>query len=233
MKHISLSLLTTLLPAVLALHVRPSFDFVLQDEASFNKPEIKVGVQLGVMSRCPDALLCESTFNEVLDKVMDKVDLSLVYVAKIDNSEPDFGVSCMHGPDECAGNVQQLCVHRYAPFNNFWEFVKCQNYQGRDKIGTPEVALQCAKTAGIDWEVSGAGQCAGLDGSGKASEGVAMLQESTRLGHALGIQKSCTVLISGRPICVHDGTWKECENGHTPNDFVHQIEEEYDQLNRD
>ena len=44
--------------------------------------DIKVPVRLGVMSRCPDALLCESTFNEVLKKVIDKVDLSLVYIAK-------------------------------------------------------------------------------------------------------------------------------------------------------
>ena len=44
--------------------------------------DIKVPIQLGVMSRCPDALLCESTFNEVLRRVINKVDLSLVYIAK-------------------------------------------------------------------------------------------------------------------------------------------------------
>ena len=94
----------------------------------------------------------------------------------------------MHGPEECAGNVQQLCVNKYAPFTNFWEFVKCQNYQGRENIGTPEVALKCAQTAGIDWEVGGAGKCAGLDGSGKGTEGVALLSESSLLGHELGIK---------------------------------------------
>jgi len=50
--------------------------------ASANDVSVKVPVQLGVMSRCPDALLCEGTFNEVLKKVQDKVDLSLVYVGK-------------------------------------------------------------------------------------------------------------------------------------------------------
>lgn len=44
--------------------------------------DTKVPVELGVMSRCPDALLCESVFNDVLRKVSDKVDLSLRYVAK-------------------------------------------------------------------------------------------------------------------------------------------------------
>jgi len=137
----------------------------------------------------------------------------------------------MHGPGECAGNVQQLCVNKYAPFANFWEFVSCQNYQGRENVGEPEVALKCAKTAGIDWEAGGAGACAGLDGSGKGEEGIELLQESVKLGHEFGITKSCTVLISGKAVCVHDGTWKDCENGHTTSDFVRQIEEEYTRLN--
>jgi hypothetical protein len=44
--------------------------------------EVKVNVVLGVMSRCPDALLCESVFDEVLKHVSHKVDLSLTYLAK-------------------------------------------------------------------------------------------------------------------------------------------------------
>jgi hypothetical protein len=44
--------------------------------------DVKVPVQLGVMSRCPDALHCESVFNDVLKKVADKVSLSLVYIAQ-------------------------------------------------------------------------------------------------------------------------------------------------------
>lgn len=42
----------------------------------------RVPVQLGVMSKCPDALLCESTFNAVIEKVGDKIDMSLVYIAE-------------------------------------------------------------------------------------------------------------------------------------------------------
>ena len=93
----------------------------------------------------------------------------------------------MHGPEECAGNVQQLCVNKYAPFENWWEFVICQNYQGRQHIGEPDVALKCANTAGIDWEKSGAGECAGLDGSGKGS-GVALLKESVLLTEQLNVK---------------------------------------------
>ncbi|GAW05298.1 coiled-coil domain-containing protein 58 [Lentinula edodes] len=91
--------------------------------------DIKVPVTLGVMSRCPDALLCENSMDAVLKKVGEKIDLKLVYIAKINSSEPDFGATCMHGPEECAGNVQQLCAAKYSPFANWWEFVHCNNYE--------------------------------------------------------------------------------------------------------
>lgn len=134
----------------------------------------------------------------------------------------------MHGPYECSGNVQQLCVSQYLSSVDWWEFVQCQNAQGRYKLGTPESALECARSTNIDWLGSGAGNCAGLDGSGKAEEGVQLLRESVKLTNSLGIQsvfptsympfnllsvyrKSCTVVINGKKVCVRDGTWKECE----------------------
>jgi len=109
--------------------------------------------------------------------------------------------------------------------------VKCQNYQGTESIGEPDVALKCANTAGIDWKTSGAGRCAGLDGDGKGSEGVVLLKKSVLLSEKMNVKKSCTIVISGRAVCVHDETWKECEMGHSVNDFVDQIEEEYERLN--
>lgn len=43
---------------------------------------VKVPVILGVMSACPDALICESVFDRVLKKVADKTDLALTYIAQ-------------------------------------------------------------------------------------------------------------------------------------------------------
>ncbi|KAF9075849.1 hypothetical protein BDP27DRAFT_1314605 [Rhodocollybia butyracea] len=183
------------------------------------------------MSRCPDAILCESTMDSVLQKVSDKVDLQLVYIAKINSSEPDFGAECMHGPEECAGNVQQLCAAKYTPMENWWEFIHCNNFQGRNQIGLPETALKCAKSAKIDWETSGVGECAGMDGSGKAAEGVGLLHESIAFGKTFGLEKSCSIYINGELVCIHDGTWKSCENGHATVDFVRQINAAYDKLN--
>ncbi|KAI0638055.1 hypothetical protein C8Q77DRAFT_1214969 [Trametes polyzona] len=197
-----------------------------------NYDDVKVPVVLGVMSRCPDAVLCETVFDRVVERVADKIDLSLTFIGKPNVSEPDFGVTCMHGPEECAGNVHELCAIKYAPTQRWWSFVQCLNFKGRSEIGKPETALQCAKTTELDWENSGVGACAGLDGSGKGEEGVRLLQESVAVTQEMGIEKSCTVVINGKPVCIHDGTWKECEGGHAPKDFIKQIEEEYERLNQ-
>lgn len=94
----------------------------------------------------------------------------------------------MHGPDECAGNVQQLCVAKHESQDTWWEFVQCQNYHGRTEIGDPDLALKCAETVGFDWATSEAGRCAGIDGSGKGDEGVGLLQKSVASSQELGIQ---------------------------------------------
>jgi hypothetical protein len=178
-------------------------------QQSWSSNSLRVPVTLGVMSRCPDALLCETLFDSVIPRVAEKIDISLAYVAtyvpiqkhtptrlglsanpfanSLNGSDPDFGVTCMHGPHECAGNVQQLCVAKYTPTRTWWEFVMCQNYQGRAHIGRPDVALKCARTHNIDWEESGVGQCVGLDGSGKGREGVQLLHDSIRVSESLGI----------------------------------------------
>ena len=44
--------------------------------------EVKVPVTLGVMSRCPDALICEATFDKVVPQVIDKIDLSLSFIGR-------------------------------------------------------------------------------------------------------------------------------------------------------
>ena len=41
----------------------------------------RVPVTLGVMSRCPDALLCETLFDKVIPRVAEKIDIALAYVA--------------------------------------------------------------------------------------------------------------------------------------------------------
>jgi hypothetical protein len=156
--------------------------------------------------------------------------IRLTHHDRLNASDPKFGVTCPHGPGECAGNVQQLCVAKYTSAYTWWEFVMCQDYQGKDKIGDPDVALRCGRTVKIDWEGSGVGRCAGTDGSGTGEEGVQLLHESIHVAHSLGItcvsmpspcaslkairlphRKSCTIVINGETVCVHDRIWKKCE----------------------
>ncbi|KAK7049542.1 hypothetical protein VNI00_005573 [Paramarasmius palmivorus] len=224
-----LSLLVLLLPNLALL----SFSLFTQNakQSTFTlDDDVKVPVQLGVMSRCPDALICENIFDQVLKKVADKIDLSLIYIAEIDSSA-ELGVACKHGTEECVGNIHQLCVQKYATPAHWWEFIHCSNYEGKNKIGLPETAFKCAKAAQIDWEGSGVGSCAGADASGHEEEGINLLKENVLLGKQMGLKTSCTVVINGEEVCVHDETWKQCENGHTVNDFVRQINDEYNRLN--
>lgn len=92
----------------------------------------------------------------------------------------------MHGLEECAGNVYELCVAKYHPTSEWWPFLQCQNFQGRDQIGLPETAVNCAATAGFEWETDEASLCAGKEGRGQ--EGVKLLQESVRNSAQLGIK---------------------------------------------
>ena len=94
----------------------------------------------------------------------------------------------MHGSSECAGNVQELCASKYAPFDRWWAFVQCQNFQGRYEVGKPETALKCAKATDLDWENSGVGACAGLSGDGKGEEGIRLLQRNVVQTQLMGIQ---------------------------------------------
>ena len=55
---------------------------VQDDSQTVFTEDVKVPVVLGVMSRCPDAMLCEAVWDRVLQRVGDKVDISLSFIAK-------------------------------------------------------------------------------------------------------------------------------------------------------
>ena len=59
------------------------FELGVQDGDSaftMRRRDVKVPVTLGVMSRCPDALLCEAVFDKVVAQVGDKMELSLSFI---------------------------------------------------------------------------------------------------------------------------------------------------------
>lgn len=91
----------------------------------------------------------------------------------------------MHGMQECAGNVYELCVAKYHP-TEWWAFLQCQNFQGTSQIGLTDTAEKCAGIAGFEWTNDAAHKCAGDNGQGE--EGVQLLQRSVRASMHLGIK---------------------------------------------
>lgn len=55
--------------------------FVVQTD-NYRVQDVKVPLTLGVMSQCPDALLCESVIDRTLQHVRNKVDLSLTFIGR-------------------------------------------------------------------------------------------------------------------------------------------------------
>lgn len=54
---------------------------------------------------------------------------------------------------------------------------------------------------------------------------------TVKLAKDLAIEKSCSILINDRLVCVHDGGWKDCPDGHQASDFERLIRKEYEALN--
>ncbi|KAG8714826.1 hypothetical protein FRC11_006923 [Ceratobasidium sp. 423] len=199
---------------------------ISQDGSVTQVDDYKVPVTLGVMSRCPDALMCEGVFNNVVNRVGDKINIGLAFIGTVNASEPLYGVTCKHGEFECAGNVHELCaIAHTSSHDEWWPFLRCLNYQGKDQIGLEDVSRKCARVVGIDWDDSGIGACV------SGEEGKRLLRESVEYSKRNQITTSCTIIINGKVRCIRDGTWKECDDGHTPADFVRRINSEYDKLN--
>ncbi|GBF92123.1 hypothetical protein Rsub_04470 [Raphidocelis subcapitata] len=180
-------------------------------------PADKVLLELFVMSRCPDANLCEHVFDGILDKAGG---IAHVQPRYIQYASSGGDVSCMHGEEECTANVYQACVARHAPAarNREWlmKFLICAWDGGvasydrgmvktcLDKVGAKDAAMRSAVDACIDGE-----------------EGKALARAHAAEVKARGIERSCTVAIEGVKRCVRDGgRWYDCEGGSEEGDFV-------------
>jgi len=153
---------------------------------------VRVPVTLAVMSACPDAILCESVFDEVISRLGHfKVAISLTYIGRfvhsptslasnsieyhnsVNASETTYGVTCKHGVLECAGNIQQLCTAERFPSPVWWPFVQCMNRHDRFEIGTDAVAEACSLAVGHKYDgPEGVARCAA------GEEGVELLKKS-------------------------------------------------------
>lgn len=181
----------------------------------------KVQLEAHIMSKCPDAKDClHDMVLPAMVQVNDKVDFKLSYIGN--TTDHDDGVLCMHGPQECLGNIIELCAAKIYPEPKIYlGFTMCLTRDYKD-IPSQELVQECALEHGIS--VAKLNDCA-VDEDGSMS--VNMLQDSFRRSSDANVSTSCTVRVDDEVFCVRDGgEWKNCK-GSKAADLVAEIEKRY------
>ncbi|PQE10254.1 gamma interferon inducible lysosomal thiol reductase protein [Rutstroemia sp. NJR-2017a WRK4] len=132
-----------------------------------------VPLEAHIMSKCPDAQDClKMMVLPAMQRVYEKVNFTLSFIgAPTDND----GVACMHGPEECMGNILELCAASLYPDPKIYlGFTMCLT---RDYKDIPQRSLveDCALEHGMDFDKLNA--CTVQDDGGF---GMGMLRDSVR-----------------------------------------------------
>lgn len=131
------------------------------------------------MSKCPDAIACESVLNDVLEQVGEVVDFTVDYITT--SSSTPSKPKCMHGPEECEGNKQQLCFAKeYPHWHSWYKFILCQNRHWT-ALPSRSLAETCAHQAGGQYE-------GWMEECVHGPEGKVLLAASAARSKSLGIQ---------------------------------------------
>ena len=116
---------------------------------------------------------------------------------RLNDSEKGYNVTCLHGHEECEGNVQELCaVSRADSQEDWWNFLQCVNFEGKDSVGDKALAERCAGVANIPWEdetSNGVTTRRGVKGCVESQEGKDLLRASVKQSQKLGIE--CVVSV--------------------------------------
>lgn len=109
---------------------------------------------------------------------------------RINGSEPEFGVTCKHGVQECRGNVQELCAMKLANRQqDWWNFVQCLNFEGKEDVGNPVLAERCAGLSYVPWnDMHGNTTRRGIRSCVYSLEGRELLEASVEQSQRLGIE---------------------------------------------
>jgi len=176
-----------------------------------------VRVNFYVMSKCPDAQLCETRFAPTLIKLASIINFTVNYIARESKQNE---LLCMHGADECLGNKQQLCVQSLTTQTNLLTFLQCQSNTMQSIPSNDEV---CAKD--INLKYSDLQACV-------QTAGDRLLHKSIQQTRLANVQKSCTMFINNKFWCQHDGTWNGCAEGKDPVDLIRSVCSRYSGKNK-
>ncbi|KAJ1331598.1 Gamma interferon inducible lysosomal thiol reductase (GILT) [Microdochium nivale] len=137
-----------------------------------------VPLEAHIMSKCPDAKDClKELVLPAMMRVYDKVNFTLSYIGTPTEND---GVECKHGPNECMGNIIELCAaHLYPDPKIYLGFTMCLT---RDYKLIPQRALieDCALEHGIEFDRLN--DCAAQD---DGAFGMGMLRNSVQRSTAV------------------------------------------------
>ncbi|KAJ4416240.1 hypothetical protein N0V85_002364 [Neurospora sp. IMI 360204] len=181
-----------------------------------------VALEAHIMSKCPDARDClRELVLPAMQRVYTKVNFTLSFIGTPTNG--DDGVACKHGPEECLGNIIELCAQKLYPDpKSFLGFTMCltKNY---DEIPQRSLIEDCALEHAIDFDELN--KCATQD---DGALGIGLLRDSVKRSADAGVTKSCTVRLDNEIFCIRDGgQWSDCPHGSSVNDLVLAVEKLY------
>jgi len=180
-----------------------------------------VPLEAHIMSKCPDAKDClKELVLPAMMRVYDKVNFTLSYIGTPTEND---GVECKHGPNECMGNILELCAAKLYPDPKIYlGFTMCITREYK-LIPQRELIEDCALEHGISFEKLN--DCAVQD---DGALGMGMLRSSVQRSAGAGVTKSCTVRLDEQIYCIRDdGEWVDCPSGAGVNDLVIAVEKLY------
>ncbi|KAI5463265.1 hypothetical protein BGZ63DRAFT_353283 [Mariannaea sp. PMI_226] len=177
-----------------------------------------VPLEAHIISKCPDTKdAMRMLILPAMQRVYDKVNFTLSFIG---HPTANDGVECKHGPEECMGNIIELCARELYPDPKIsLGFVMCLT---RDYESIPQRALveDCALEHAIDFQALN--ECATKD---DGAYGLSLLRNSIKRTADAGVTKSCTIRLNNEIYCIRDDEeWIDCPSGPGVNDLIIAIE---------
>ncbi|KAI8467489.1 MAG: hypothetical protein J3K34DRAFT_430522 [Monoraphidium minutum] len=174
------------------------------------------------MSKGEDTKVCARALAPVVEKLRSAVRVQTHFI----QHESGDKVMCQHGPEECAGNLAQLCVDRHAPpeRNHEWafRFMLCAWDSGLP-LGSGKLVNTCLDKVGV----AGAPREAMLKCIA-GPEGLQLMEASARTVGEHSAWHGCVVMVDHQQRCTREGgKWLKCPGGSGARDFERSLCEAY------
>lgn len=156
-----------------------------------------VKVDLFVMSQCPYGVQAVNGFKDAVAGLGADLDLHVNYIGQ---TSPNGDLTAMHGPNEVAGNMAQVCAMQYSA--KWFDFILCQNKNYKD-VASNWVA--CGEEVGIPADK--------MKSCMEGTQGKELLATSYKKAQEAGARGSPTILLNGA----------KYEGGRKPTDFFRAV----------